>query len=180
MSLMASRAFAKAFEQADLKSSAIGWADWLADGIAKGGRSVFRWSRGAIGWIPAPRTYTVGDDDQVVPDALPDDEGVPASPQQEVEDQATAWAEQWGCGTDILDTVFPNITAFPDPRTIEDLTDAILSFPRDTALGTDAFHPRALLRMSAAILIAILALFVSCERLGKWPTNVGDVLVAHP
>jgi hypothetical protein len=58
-----------------------------------------------------------------------------------------------------------------------ELVEAILAFPAGTAIGTDRYHPRVLLRLSPSILIALMTLFGLCEILGMWPSVVTDVLI---
>ena len=55
---------------------------------------------------------------------------------------------------------------------------AIRSFPCSTALGTDQYHLRILLRLDPRLLSALLKVLVLCEIIGAWPTVITDVLIA--
>ena len=61
---------------------------------------------------------------------------------------------------------------------MDDLVAAIRTFPADTALGTDAYHPRILLRLGPSLLPALLNVLYLCELLGSWPQAISDVLIA--
>ena len=51
-------------------------------------------------------------------------------------------------------------------------------FPSGIALGTDACHPRILLRLGPSLLPAFLKIFALCEIIGAWPTAIIDVFIA--
>jgi hypothetical protein len=174
------KSFATAFDKADFAASAIGWATWLADGSASTSRNIHRWAKNPLGWIPLPTTCTPGDDTDILPESHSPEAHL-ATPQQEVEDQAEAWAVEWGVGTnDIPNVQFPPIPAsdIAPPPTLDDLYTAVRSFPCNTAIGSDAFHPRLLLRLSVSALTLILALRIACERAGSWPKAVSNVIIA--
>ena len=178
--LVDANAFAAAFQRADCCANAVGWASWLADGIAKGGRNVHRWSRGPKGWIAAPVISTCDDDTciELGGQQIPTATAAPASQQQLVDDQSQKWSLQWGCNLDIAPTLFPVITSFAAPMTVDELLDGGRSLPLGTALGTDTYHPRIFERMPMPILLALIELFILCEELGYFPDNVGDVIIA--
>ena len=74
--------------------------------------------------------------------------------------------------------VFPAMGEAPPAPMMEDLVAAIHTFPHATALGSDRYHPRILLRLAPNLLQALLDIFVLCELLGAWPSVIRDVLIA--
>ena len=95
--------------------------------------------------------------------------------------RADAWAAEWGVGSDdIPEFQFPPIptSSFAPPPSVQDLLAAVRSFPEGTAIGSDAFHPRVLLRVSEAALALILKLLCLCELTGTWPLAVNNILIA--
>jgi hypothetical protein len=44
---------------------------------------------------------------------------------------------------------------------LHELVEAILAFPSGTAVGTDRYHPRILLRLSPSLLIVLMQLSLS-------------------
>ena len=103
---------------------------------------------------------------------------VPASPQKEVDIEAEAWSEQRGVHLDIPPAVFPQLELAPPAPTQPELVTAIMLVPIGTALGTDMYHPRILLRLALALLSALLKMLVLCEVIGNWPSSITDVLIA--
>ena len=89
-----------------------------------------------------------------------------------------SWARQWACGTDTPPVAFPPLRVKPPAASVAELTAAIRSFPVDTAVGTDAYHPRVLLRLGPSLLSARLKVLFLCELLGAWPRAITDVLIA--
>jgi hypothetical protein len=158
---------------AEARAADAGWRAWAVDGAACGGRAVHRWSRTPAGWAPSPLVREDPSDDS----SLAIDATVPASPQQHVEAQADEWGGEWGVGLGLPAAAFPPLTTAPPRMRLHELIDAILSFPTGTALGTDRYHPRILLRLSPSLLVALTLLFGLCELLGQWPTVVTDVLI---
>ena len=63
------------------------------------------------------------------------------------------------------------------PMSLKRFKAAFVSFPAGTGLGWDAVHPRALLRLPDEVLYQWMALLLKCEREGRWPDDVGVVLV---
>ncbi len=70
------------------------------------------------------------------------------------------------------------MTSPPPTPTIAELVAAPLSLLLGTALRTDRYHPRILLRMPACLLTAMLRIFVLCEILGEWPSAIDGILIA--
>ena len=102
---------------------------------------------------------------------------IPASPQQHVELQADEWGEQWGVGLGLPGVHFPPLAAAPPRMRLLELVEAIHAFPIGTAVGTDTYHPRILLRLSPCFLVTMMQIFALCELLGKWPSVITDVLI---
>ena len=191
--LLALAAQAEGYESklrdAEARAASIAWRKWLDDGVAKrGGRVIHRWSRAATGWIPAPLV-----DEIDVHDAWAHDEdaaslgpgtapsavtAVVACPEQQVDVEAAAWSRQWACGSNTAPVVFPPLAQRPPTASVAYLVAAIRTFPADTAIGTDAYHPRVLLRLGPSLLPALLKVLFLCELLGSWPGVITDVLIA--
>ena len=55
--------------------------------------------------------------------------------------------------------------------------DTLFSFASGTGLGWDGIHPRALLRLPDDVFRQWMALLLKCEREGRWPHQVGIVVV---
>ena len=93
------------------------WELWINEGPAAGLRRQHQFSRTADGWAPTKASsgkirVTDGEDElddmdglsAADLDALRFEQGIrgtPAIAQQEVDDQAEKWSEQWGCELDI-------------------------------------------------------------------------------
>jgi len=103
--------------------------------------------------------------------------GRPASIQEEAELEATRWGEQWLCGHDYQLPWPDEVAAALPALDLDKLTGAILSFPAKTGLGWDKMHPRAWLRLGPAALASLLHLLTLVELLGRWPAQVGHVMV---
>ena len=63
------------------------------------------------------------------------------------------------------------------PMSLRRFKRALFSFPAGTGLGWDGVHPRALFRLPNNILFQWMALMLNCEREGRWPQDVGVVVV---
>ena len=76
------------------------------------------------------------------------DVSAPADAQAEVNDQAAAWKKVWSGGPlDQGDPVWPeDLGTIPPMILVQALLDAANTFPRDTGLGWDRVHPRAIRR----------------------------------
>ena len=58
------------------------------------------------------------------------------------------------------------------------LRQVLMSFPVQLGLGWDGIHPRALTRLSDAVLEALLRLLFLCEATGEWPHMSSTVITA--
>ena len=62
--------------------------------------------------------------------------------------------------------------------TVQVLRDSATLFPTRTGLGWDKMHPRAIgARCPDFAMRLLVAILVACERLGRWPRNIGVVLI---
>eukprot|EP00959_Pyramimonas_sp_CCMP1952_P106199 2220453-Pyramimonas_sp.AAC.1 len=54
----------------------------------------------------------------------------------------------------------------------EDLQDAALTFPLRTSVGPARLHPRAFWYLSQPDLVVLAALFMMCEHMLMWPSDI--------
>ena len=87
------------------------------------------------------------------------------------------WGIQWDVDAqpDLLE--WPDDTDTLEPISLNQFRQALFTFPAGTGPGWDGIHPRALLRLPDDVLQQWLALFLKCEREGRWPVGVGVVVV---
>eukprot|EP00973_Karenia_brevis_P061595 8565581-Karenia_brevis.AAC.1 len=148
-------------------------------------------TRTAVGWIPAPVSRT-GEHDLSMADQLddleaheleavkapPDNVASPLGPQQTADAEAATWAVQWAAERPYPDMDWPeDLGAIPPQLQLHELKKTLASFPAGTGLGWDALHPRALLRLSDGLLMALLRLLFVCECRGSWPKAVALVVI---
>ena len=85
-------------------------------------------------------------------------------------------------GGDLLDKSDPawpdDLGAIPPMIIVQALLAAALTFPKETGLGWDRLHPRALCRLSHGTLLWICAVLHNAERTGRWPEAAEVVLIA--
>ena len=104
--------------------------------------------------------------------------GTPATAQQEADDEADAWGELWGAGTEAEELQWPDDLGDELPRlVVEELMDACRTFPSDTGLGWDQWHPRIVERLSDGTMLLLVTVLIECERSGVWPSGVALVLI---
>ena len=103
---------------------------------------------------------------------------IPSSPQQENDKEVREWAEQWGVGVCLPQVTWPSTSCAPPEPTTARLIKAIHNFLEGTALGTDRYHPRFLLRLNPVFLDTLIKVFILCETLGVWPSAITDALIA--
>ena len=154
-----------------------------------------RFSRAPGGWVPSPRVPHEEDLLEEVADPhyvqmqhfvtrqelstrVGQPSVIPASTQQESDKEACEWAEQWGVGVCLPQVAWPSASCAPPETTTAQLIEAIHNFPEGTALGTDRYHPRILLRWNPAFLDTLIKVIMLCETLGVWPFAITDVLIA--
>ena len=75
--------------------------------------------------------------------------GTPAAAQQEADDQANKWHRQWGAGLHFGDLQWPADMGDELPELlIDELLEASGTFPNETGLGWDRWHPKVIGRLS--------------------------------
>ena len=191
LSQVASSAAERA-ETAAARAARLTWTSWLVDGPARGLRRQHRMSRTAIGWIAdrvsAPEEVRLSEADCI--DELdetqlesllqsPHGEPVPLNAQQVADREASVWATEWGVGAELPMVEWPTDLGPPPPLfELQRFRKALSTFPAATGLGWDDLHPRALLRLSDSLLLALLTLLAACEHQGRWPQAVAIVIIA--
>lgn len=60
----------------------------------------------------------------------------------------------------------------------EELLEACRTFPVETGLGWDQWHPRVIERLSYSTLLLLVTILMECEHTGEWPSGVALVLIA--
>ena len=105
--------------------------------------------------------------------------GLPRSAQQSADREAAQWSRVWGADATLPDCEWPaDMGPLPPMLELHSFKEALATFPAALGLGWDGIHPKALLRLSDAVLHAILRLLFLCEAKGVWPTFSAAVLVA--
>ncbi len=184
---------AEAVERAAEAAAEKRWKAWLGEGAAGGLRHQHRFTRTPTGWTPtrvgAPPVplNENGDIDDVDGLSTPDlrrliaTAGVVVAPlnrQENVEAEANDWAAHWAEGQVMPQQCWP-VDAdqhLPAPTPAQ-LRAALMSFPCATGLGWDGLHPRALTRLSDAMLMRFIDILMEAERRGRWPSVVGTVII---
>ena len=72
---------------------------------------------------------------------------------------------------------WPEETEQLPPMSLKRWKDTLASFAAGAGLGWDGVHPRALLRLPDEVHRQWMALLLKCEREGRWPRQVGIVVV---
>ena len=67
--------------------------------------------------------------------------------------------------------------ALPD-LIVDEILEAGRTFPSDTGLDWNQWHPRVVKRLARSTLFLLVAILIECERAGKWPAGIGIVLTA--
>ena len=182
-------------ERAAQQASLMRWTKWIHEGPASGLRRQHRFSRNVKGWTPTAKSSGV-DAGIDVEDELEGLEGIsieelnlvrfeqsskgtPAAAQQEADDEAEAWKNIWGAGTKQEELQWPMDMGEELPAMmVDELREACLTFPTETGLGWDLWHPRVLLRLSHATMLLLVTILMECEKTGEWPAGVALVLIA--
>ena len=180
-------------EKAAAVASILKWAAWLAEGPGNSLKKLHRFSREATGWTESAKSKgeseEVGDDDDI--DGLSKEElealrsnqsdtGEPVNAQAEANDQAEAWAIQWGSKNPRpMKTEWPlNMGPPPAKLMVEAICQAAMTFPVGTGLGWDGIHPRAICRLSKSTLEWLAEVLHHCETTGEWPEAIDVVIIA--
>ena len=98
----------------------------------------------------------------------------------EANDQATAWAVQWGSKlVKREEAQWPQDMGDVRPRLmVHAILRAAMTFPVGTGLGWDVVHPRAICRLSEDTLEWLVEVIHHCEITGSWPMEVDIVVIA--
>lgn len=180
-------------ERAARVASLVQWTIWLHEGPANGLSRQHRFTRLPTGWTQSAASSgkgnELGESDDL--DGLSEDQlealrigqvekGVPSDAQCEANDQADAWAIQWGSQlTEVTEPEWPlDLGAIPPKLMVHALLQAANKFPARSELGWDAVHPRAISRLSERTLFWLVEVLRHCEIMGKWPNEVAVVITA--
>ena len=162
-------------------------------------RAAYQWIRGTTGWTKSP----VGAEDcntgcldaQEVEDDVPahaiepsgapprlwtgtgSEAPVPLSDQADIEREANAWGDLWHEGQSYTAHVDPHGTDLLEPLMPWALRASAMSFPISTGVGAENIAPRAVSRLSDAVMRGLCALLTAAELLGAWPTIAALVLI---
>ena len=156
-------------ERAAQQISIMKWVTWIREGPAHGLRRQHRFTRNAGGWSPTEKsTGKVTETD--VRDELDELEGlgrqgindlkvqqaaghIPATAQQEADQQADMWHKQWDSDLkrDVLQ--WPEDMGEELPALLaEEIREAACTFPDETGLGWDRWHPKVVCGLSPELL----------------------------
>ena len=166
-------------EAAAQLASMKNYQEWINDGAGCGLKRQHQFSRNAIGWTETAldrcSSNEVGEHDdleglseeqiEAIRDKVSDD-SAPADVQAEVNDQAMTWKTVWGGDlADKSDPAWPeDIGVIPPMVLVQALIDAAMSFPKETGLGWDRLHPRALCRLSHGTLVWVCVVLHNAEK----------------
>ena len=103
----------------------------------------------------------------------------PATLQQAVDQEADSWDVRWGRDAQLPVPQWPaDLGPLPSQMRLHELKECLRSFPAHLGLGWDGIHPKALLRLSDAVLTALLRVLFICEATGTWPKSSALVIIA--
>ena len=153
-------------ERAAQHIAVIKWVTWIREGPALGMRRQHRFTRNVGGWSPTEAStgkITVTD----VRDELDELEGLsrqaiddlkfqqadggsPATAQQEADQQADSWHNQWGCDLETEELQWPtDMGEELSALLVDEILEAACTFPDDTGLGWDRWHPKGRVQIVA-------------------------------
>ena len=134
----------------------------------------------SVGWdAEAPQDTRFEDEPDMTDELVQQSECIPLGNQDEVDQQASLWGGEWAVNNalpllpwpaDSCEQALPQISVLM-------IRQAAATFPANTALGWDKLHPRAIARCSDAALEALARIFMLAEALGRWPSQIGIVLI---
>ena len=182
-------------EKAAQYASLMKWTKWIHEGPANGARRQHKFSRTVKGWTPTAKSTGI------TPGIVQEDElddldglgvedlneirfnqscqGTPANAQQEADDEAEAWSMHWGAGLQSEELQWPSDMGEDLPAImVEELLEAARTFPNETGLGWDQWHPMVFLRLSYSTQLLFVTMLMQCEQTGTWPEGVALVLIA--
>ena len=176
-------------ERAAQHATMVKWAKWIHEGPAHGLRRQHQYSRVAHGWAPTALssgiTEAIKEEDELEGiEGISIDElnlvrfeqglaGTPAGAQQEADDEASKWGKHWGTDQECEPLKWPTDMGAPlMDLLVEELVDACLTFPVETGLGWDRWHPRVVARLSRPLQEMLINILLECEEEGMWPNAV--------
>jgi hypothetical protein len=181
------RAAAEEGVRRDAAASYAAWRSWLQEGPGRGLRRQHRLSRIATGWAASPVAPSgspfAAEDSDTSEARRACRRGCAVAPlgaQQAADAQCEAWSREWlvGAAPPPPTPAWPQVLGDTLPaHSVAAFRCACASFPHGVGLGWDRVHPRALLRLSAPAITALLRIFLLAELVGMWPKNIGCVLV---
>ena len=171
------------------------WTKWIHEGPADGLRRQHRFSRNVKGFTPTALSSgnftNVDQEDELegLEGVSMDDlnqirldqtaKGTPATAQQEADGEADAWCGHWGAGTEVEKLQWPDDMGDGLPRLmVEELIEAGRTFPTESGLGWDQWHPRIFERLAFDTQLLLVAILLECERTGEWPAGIALVVIA--
>ena len=88
------------------------------------------------------------------------------------------WHKQWGAGLDIEELQWPEHMGDELPAILaEEICEAAKTFPDETGLGWDRWHPKVVCRLSPQLLQLLVLILMECESTGTWPKGAGLVII---
>ena len=176
------------------------YREWLQQGPAKGLSRQHAASKCRGQWVPGKmvKERTMQDDgiahvlgqwegeeevtglEQLVATIQKREEGdmIPASAQQEVDEEGLRWAGVWAEGMEMEECRWPEaMEALPDIE-VHHILEAVGTFKDGVGLGWDRFHPKAMRRLPRELLAALGSIMKEAERLGSWSSIIGIVITA--
>ena len=161
-------AHAKKAEARAARARYRGWSDWARDSTGQeGARRAFRWIREEPPWQSASAHEVNG----------------ACNRQQEADKQAEPWHKIWEVGEGLEPLRWEPELPEIDTPDAEELRLTAHSFPKNTALGCEAVHPRHLTFLSEDGLMALIALWKAMLRLGQIPRTISlliTILIPKP
>ena len=115
----------------------------------------------------------------ITDELLQQSECIPLGSQREVDQQADVWGSEWAAESTRPILPWPANCCGPalEDISVPLLREAASTFPASTGLGWDKLHPRAIARCSDGALAALARIFLLAEAIGRWPAQVGIVLI---
>ena len=103
---------------------------------------------------------------------------LPLCDQAGIELEANSWAALWKEGSAYRSGIYPSDSCPElDTLTATMIRIAASTFPLTTGLGCDNIAPRALCRLSDALLDALGLVLKACERVGEWGKIIKLVMI---
>ena len=106
-----------------------------------------------------------------------DDTPTPLSDQADVEKEGDVWAALWREDQPYDCFLDPLGSPALEPLVPWAIRESAKSFPVSTGVGADNTSPRAVARLSDALIKALCAILMACELWGAWPALVRYVLI---